>query len=106
MNHCSNPKNAIMEFLVSIKILPPSGEEESAKLYAAEATRARELADMGIIRRLWRVPGQRSNWGLWEAKDATALHKAISSLPLYPYMEVEVHPLAEHPSDPLRNPGA
>jgi muconolactone D-isomerase len=94
-----------MEFLVSIKISPPSGEEDSAKLYAAEATRARELADMGIIRRLWRVPGQRANWGLWEAKDATALHQAISSLPLYPYMEVNVHPLAEHPSDPLRNSG-
>ena len=97
--------NTPMEFLVSIKILPLPEEEDSAKLYAAEATRARELADMGIIRRLWRVPGQRANWGLWEAKDATALHKAISSLPLYPYMEVKVHPLAKHPSDPLRDTG-
>ena len=95
-----------MEFLVSIKILPLPREENSAKLYAAEAARARELADIGIIRRLWRVPGQRANWGLWEAKDATALHQAISSLPLYPYMEVKVRLLAEHPSDPLSNSGA
>lgn len=92
-----------MEFLVSIKITPPEGEgENTAKLYAAEGIRAKELADQGIIRRLWRVPGQRANWGLWEAEDATALHQAISSLPLFPYMEVAVHPLAKHPSDPLK----
>ncbi len=91
-----------MEFLVSIKIGPVSGNEDSAtKLYAAESIRAKELADLGIIRRLWRVPGQKANWGLWEAQDATALHEAISSLPLYPYMDVEVHPLARHSSDPL-----
>jgi len=92
-----------MEFLVSIKITPPEGAEgNTAKLYAAEGLRAKELADQGVIRRLWRVPGEKANWGLWEAEDATALHQAISSLPLFPYMEVKVHPLAEHPSDPLK----
>lgn len=90
-----------MEFLVSIKITPPEGVEHTAKLYVAERLRAKELADQGIVRRLWRVPGQKANWGLWEAEDATALHQAISSLPLFPYMEVNVHPLAQHPSDPL-----
>ncbi len=95
-----------MEFLVSIEIsLLPGGAVDSARLYAAEAARARELAAKGIIRRLWRVPGRRANWGLWEAKDATTLHQAISSLPLYPYMDVEVRPLARHASDPLANPG-
>ena len=92
-----------MEFLVSIKITPPEGaDEKTAQLYAAEGIRAKELSDQGLIRRLWRVPGQKANWGLWEAENATALHQAISSLPLFPYMEVTVHPLAEHPSDPLK----
>ncbi len=96
-----------MEYLVSIEIHPiPGGAKKSAKLYAAEAERARELAVKGIIRRLWRVPGRRANWGLWEAKDATMLHTAISSLPLYPYMNVKVRPLAAHASDPLCIPGA
>lgn len=93
-----------MEFLVSIKIMPlPGDPDHTAKLYAAEAARAKELADQGIIIRLWRVPGQKANWGLWEAEDATTLHQAISSLPLYPHMEVMVHPLAIHPSDPREN---
>ena len=92
----------IMEFLVSIQIGPlPSDEETVAQLYAAESARAAVLADQGILKRLWRVPGQRANWGLWEAKDATALHEALSSLPLFPYMDIEVQSLAQHPSDPL-----
>jgi len=94
-----------MEFLVSIKITPPADNEAlNARLYAAEAVRAKELAGQGIIKRLWRVPGQKANWGLWETEDATTLHQAISSLPLFPYMEVNVHPLAQHPSDPLIPP--
>jgi len=94
-----------MEFLVSIEIQSiPGGAKKSAQLYAAEAERARELAQQGIIRRLWRVPGRRANWGLWEAKDATVLHMAICSLPLYPYMKVNVRPLAAHASDPLAHP--
>lgn len=91
-----------MEFLVSIKIGPlPGAEDNATKLYAAETSRAKELADLGIIRRLWRVPGQKANWGLWEAKDATALHEALTTLPLFPYMDIVVHPLARHASDPL-----
>jgi muconolactone D-isomerase len=93
-----------MEFLVSIKITPPTDDAAlTAKLYAAEAIRAKELAKQGIVKRLWRVPGQKANWGLWMAENATTLHQTISSLPLYPYMEVIVHPLAKHPSDPLGN---
>ncbi|MHB8490215.1 MAG: muconolactone Delta-isomerase, partial [Candidatus Dormibacteria bacterium] len=54
----------------------------------------------GVIRRLWRVPGRRANWGVWEARDATALHGFLTSLPMYPWLSIAVHPLAAHPSDP------
>lgn len=91
-----------MEFLVNIEVeWPGDGDpDELARLTAAERARARELAAEGRIRRLWRTPGRRANWGLWEAADATELHAAISSLPFYPWLSVEVYPLAEHPSDP------
>lgn len=93
-----------MEFLVGIEVnWPADGDEEAlARLTAAERERADELASAGIIRRLWRVPGRRANWGIWEAPDATALHAAISSLPMFPWLAVAVHPLAAHPSDPPR----
>jgi muconolactone D-isomerase len=69
---------------VHIELRWPSDGEgaELARLTAAEHDRAVALAGEGRLRRLWRIPGQRANWGLWEASDATALHTAISSLPL------------------------
>ncbi len=90
------------EFLVEITVRwPPDGDQARRdELVAAEARRAAELVQAGFIRRLWRIPGRWANVGLWRASDATALHAAISSLPLYPWLEVTVRPLAAHPSDP------
>lgn len=96
-----------MEFLVHIQVdWPPDGDaDELARLLSAERTRAAELVAEGRLRRMWRVPGRWANWGLWEAPDATALHEALSSLPLYPWTSIEVEPLAAHPSDPERPGG-
>jgi muconolactone D-isomerase len=96
-----------MEFLVRIIVeWPANGDPaELARLTAAERERATQLAAEGRIRRMWRIPGRRANWGIWEAADATDLHAAIASLPLFPYLAVEVHPLAVHPSDPERPGG-
>jgi muconolactone D-isomerase len=89
----------VPEFLVEIEIaLPPSTpEEERAALYAAEAVRGLELRDAGSIVRIWRVPGRRANVGVWRAADATELHELLASLPLFPWMDVRVSALAEHP---------
>lgn len=91
-----------MDFLVQINVrLPPdTPPERREELVAAEAVRARELGAKGAIFRLWRMPGRWSNVGIWRAADATELHDAISSLPLYPWLDVEVTPLARHPNDP------
>jgi muconolactone D-isomerase len=91
-----------MQFLVHMVVTwPPDGDpDELQRRVAGEQQRARELAAAGTIERLWRVPGQWANWGIWEAPDATALHDAVTSLPMWPYLKVEVHPLALHPNDP------
>lgn len=96
-----------MEFLVHIEVQWPGDGDagELGRLAAAERARASELAAEGRLKRLWRIPGRRANWGLWEAEDATALHAAIGSLPLFPWLSVNVHPLAAHPSDPVRPGG-
>ncbi|MQA85818.1 MAG: muconolactone delta-isomerase [Streptosporangiales bacterium] len=91
-----------MEFLVHIEVnWPPDGDpDERRRLAEAEMARGKELAQAGLMKRLWRIPGRWANWGLWEAPDATALHDAVASLPLWPWMTVEVHPVAVHPNDP------
>jgi muconolactone D-isomerase len=86
------------EFLVEIEIeWPPSmTEDERAVLLVAEAARGRELRDAGSIVRMWRIPGRRANVGVWEAADATELHGLLSSLPVFPWMDVRVRALADH----------
>lgn len=96
-----------MEFLVHIEIEWPEGmtEETREEISRRERERAAELAGEGILRRMWRIPGRRANWGLWEARDASELHDALSSLPVFPWMNIHVEPLAGHPVDP-RPPAA
>jgi muconolactone D-isomerase len=86
------------EFLVEIEIEWPHSmsDDERTALLAAEADRGRELRDAGSIVRIWRVPGRRANVGVWEAADATGLHELLSSLPVFPWMDVRVRPLADH----------
>lgn len=91
-----------MEFLVHIEIRWPADapEEHREEIFARELEQGRRLARAGQLRRLWRIPGRWANWSLYDVADATELHRALTSLPLYPWMDIEVHALAEHPNDP------
>ena len=88
-----------MEFLVRIEIhLPPDMDPEvRADLLGREARRGRELMAEGRLVRIWRVPGRLANVSLYRADDATQVHTAVASLPLWPWMDVAVEALATHP---------
>jgi muconolactone D-isomerase len=91
-----------VEFIVHLQVNWPAAGDPAAlaRLTEAEHARAVELAAAGILRRLWRIPGRRANWGLWEAADPTELHAALTSLPFFPWLDAEVHAVARHPNDP------
>lgn len=89
-----------MEFLVHMEVRSLPAGDEGQKLLVLESQRARELAAAKILRRLWRIPGRRANWGIWITGSIDELHEVLSSLPLFPYMKMTVHPLAKHPNDP------
>ncbi|MDQ1661246.1 MAG: hypothetical protein QOJ68_1226 [Blastococcus sp.] len=97
-----------MEFLVSIEVrTPPDMDPDRlAALQAAEAVRSRALVEQGMLRRIWRIPGRRANVSLYEAPDATAVHDALMSLPLYPWLDVQVQALATHPVEAARGSGS
>ncbi len=85
-----------MDFLVRVDFartyeLP---EDERAALIERERSRGRELLSQGVIRQLWRLPGTRTNIGIWSAADADALEEALASLPIRPYAEIHVTALA------------
>lgn len=92
-----------MDFLVHMEISGDLGtaEQESA-LRNQEAERARQLGTRGVLRRLWRIPERRANWGIWTVATSDELHQALATLPLFPYLNITIHPLAPHPNDPKR----
>jgi len=90
-----------VEFLVRFEVQPPDdmSDEERTRLRGLERRRASELREAGVLRRLWRVPGTRAVVGLWEAQDATQLHDALASLPMFPWLSATVEALATHPQE-------
>jgi len=90
-----------VEFLVYTQnLLPPDTDPgRVAELRRAERERAEELRANGTLKRLWRVPGRWATVALYEAADATELHDALASLPMWQYTDVRVEPLATHPQE-------
>lgn len=86
-----------MEFLVTIEIDHASiPAAERPRLLEAEMARGRELRGAGMLLRIWRLPGRRANVSLYRVADADALHDALTSLPLWPWMSIRVEALATH----------
>ena len=90
-----------MEFLVrtTVSFPPDLSVQDIRDLRAQERTLAMALRADGILKRLWRLPGKQGTLGLYETKDATHLHDVLTSLPLFPYLAVEVEALATHPQE-------
>lgn len=68
------------------------------RLKADEKERAQQLQRDGVWPHLWRVVGQYANISVFDVSSSDELHEILSSLPLFPYMDVEVTPLTRHPS--------
>ena len=77
---------------------------ERTRLLASEKDRALELQRSGTWVHLWRVVGQYSNVSVFDVGDGDELHAILWNLPLFPFMTIQVTPLAEHPSALPANP--
>ncbi|MEN8235608.1 MAG: muconolactone Delta-isomerase family protein [Actinomycetota bacterium] len=91
-----------MEFLVHIEqdISPDTDPDRLAAVKAAEAVRGKELVEAGKLKRIWRVPGRRAVKVLYEVDSTDELHAILSSMPLFPWMDIKVMPLGTHALDP------
>lgn len=89
-----------MLFQVTMNVRIPHDADPAAieKLKAEEKERAQELQRKGIWRHLWRVAGRYANVSIFDVPGNAELHDLLSTLPLFPYMEVNVTPLCRHPS--------
>jgi muconolactone D-isomerase len=86
-------------FHVHIDVRIPRGTspEKLKELSELEHERAKELQLQGKWLHLWRVTGKYSNISVFEVADPAELHDILNSLPLYPYMDVDVTSLCKHP---------
>ena len=93
-----------MKFLVQITFDVPRDmtADERTRLLSAESARGLELMRAGNLVDIWRVPGKNANVSLYDAADATELHELLTSLPMWPWLQTDVQPLAVHPLSRLR----
>jgi muconolactone D-isomerase len=68
------------------------------ELKQAEKSLSHKLQEQGKWRHIWRLAGEYSNFSIFDVESNEELHDIMMSLPLYPYMKVEVTPLLRHPS--------
>ena len=89
-----------MLYHVRMDVRPPHDvdPERFERLKAEEKAKAQELQRSGKWRHLWRIAGLYSNISIFDVADHDELHAILSGLPLFPFMEITVTPLARHPS--------
>ena len=89
-----------MLFHVTMDVrLPPELDPATAdRLKATERARAHELQRAGKWRHLWRIAGRYANVSVFDVESPAELHDLLSTLPLFPYMDVAVTALCRHPS--------
>lgn len=89
-----------MLFLVRMDVHLPADMPAEAMddIKAREKTYSQALQHDGRWKQIWRVVGQYANYSLFDVRDNDELHNIISGLPLFPYMTIQVIPLATHPS--------
>jgi len=89
-----------MLFQVRITVQVPHSAD-MAKVEALstdEIEQAKALQRAGKWLHIWRIAGKWANLSIFDVDSADELHQILSSLPLYPYMNIEVTALCRHPA--------
>jgi muconolactone D-isomerase len=88
-----------MYFLVKTETHLPTDilSADRDALVARETAAGAEHVAAGRLVYIWRLPGRQANVAVWSCADADELHRALTSLPAWPWMTLRVQPLAHHP---------
>jgi muconolactone D-isomerase len=72
---------------------------EFGEIVAREKAYSQGIQRAGKWPHIWRIVGEYANVSIFDVESNDELHQILSQLPLFRYMDVEVTPLATHPSD-------
>jgi muconolactone D-isomerase len=84
---------------MDVDLPPEMNPDEREQLVATEKANALDVQRAGKWPHLWRIVGQYSNISIFDVDSPAELHQILTSLPLFPYMRIEVTALTGHPSD-------
>jgi muconolactone D-isomerase len=82
---------------INVRIPHDADPDQIKTLSAQEHERAKTLQEQGKWLHLWRVAGKFGNVSIFDVESPGELHEILNSLPLYPFMEVDVTALCHHP---------
>ena len=88
---------------MDVRLPPDMPTDRADALKKEEKALAQRLQEQGQWRHLWRIAGQYANVSIFDVAGNEELHTLLLSLPLYPYMQIEVMPLCRHPSSVRAN---
>ena len=83
---------------MDVRIPPDLDPEIRAETLAREKAYSQELQRSGVWPHIWRIVGEYANVSIFDVESNDALHDVLTKLPLFPYMDITVTPLAKHPS--------
>ena len=81
---------------VNLPVDMPAARADEIK--AREKAYSQQLQRDGKWPHLYRVVGEYANYSIFDVESNDELHTLLSALPLFPYMKIDVTPLAKHPS--------
>lgn len=89
-----------MLFHVEMHVRIPTSLDASSveKLKREEKAFAEALQRSGKWRHLWRLVGNYANISIFDVESHAELNDILFKLPLFPYMEISVRALCQHPS--------
>ncbi|SFV15083.1 muconolactone Delta-isomerase [Pseudoduganella namucuonensis] len=88
----------LFQVTMNVQLPPAMPGAEADQLKLREKELAAELQRDGRWRHLWRVAGRYANVSIFDVSCPAELHELLTSLPLFPYMEISVAALCRHPS--------
>ncbi len=89
-----------MLFLVRMDVNIPRDlpSDEANAIKAREKDYSQNLQRDGRWKSIWRVVGEYANYSIFDVASNDELHQLLQGLPLFPFMTIDVTPLAAHPS--------
>jgi muconolactone D-isomerase len=83
---------------MQVRLSEEMASADLERLKQSERERAQQIMRAGKWPHLWRIAGRFANISIFDVASIDELHDLISSLPMFPYMDVTITPLATHPS--------